>query len=120
MKGRSSRWLLSLLRCGFLDYRKLLDTGVRPSLMYRLNMSDTHLAFAEEALPDFVCDFASTKIAPGSGAAAAIVLGLAASCAAKGFPQLEKILDTNRKYVIETLSADIAVAQDFRLGLQGR
>jgi Formiminotransferase-cyclodeaminase len=144
--------------------------------MHRQIMSDTHLIFAEEALPDFVRDLASTKIAPGSGAAAAIVLGLAASCAAKAFAisarhctqacldtvadqareiamaalqgaqrdaedfgawvrgraataaaaleddarilfriscELEKIIDTNRKYVFETLSADIAAAQDF-------
>jgi hypothetical protein len=139
-------------------------------------MSDTHLIFTDEALPDFVRDLASTKMAPGSGASAAIVLGLAASCAAKAFAisarhcteacldtvadqareiamvalqgaqrdaedftawvrsraatavvaleddantlfrvscELEKIIATNRKYVIDALSADIAAAYDF-------
>jgi hypothetical protein len=132
-------------------------------------MTENHLIFADEALPDFVRDLASTKIAPGCGAAAAIVLGLAASCAAKAFAinarhctetcldtvadqareiamvdlqgaqrdaenftawvrsraatnantlfriscELEKLIDTNRKYVIQALNADIEAAYDF-------
>jgi hypothetical protein len=46
--------------------------------------------FSHRTLADFVQDLASTKVAPGSGAAAAVVLALAAGCAAKAFAISER------------------------------